>query len=132
MSLLPGHRALSPAESFARMAGWCEEHQVQHDTYGEGELVQGFEKKVAALLGLEAGLFCITGTLTQVTALRLACEERGSSLVALHASSHILVHERSNYQLLQTFPGPANWQSTSPMDKEGLAGPARKNRRSPV
>lgn len=100
---LPGHRAVTPAESFARMASWCEEHQVQHDTYGEGELVQGFEKKVAALLGMQAGLFCITGTLAQVTALRLACEERGSSLVALHPSSHILVHERSNYQLLQHF-----------------------------
>jgi len=100
---LAGHRAVTPAESFARMASWCEEHQVQHDTYGEGDLVQGFEKKIAALLGMEASLFCITGTLTQVTALRLACEERGSSLVALHPSSHILVHERSNYQLLQHF-----------------------------
>ncbi|MBC3918983.1 threonine aldolase [Undibacterium sp. CY18W] len=100
---LPGHQNLSPAQTFARMAAWCEQHQVQHDTYGEGELVQAFEQKVAALLGMEAGLFCMTGTMTQVTALRLACEERGSDLVALHASSHILVHEKSNYQLLQHF-----------------------------
>ncbi len=100
---LPGHRAITPAETFARMAAWSEQHQVQHDTYGEGELVQSFESKIAALLGIEAGLFCITGTLTQVTALRMACEERGSPLVALHASSHILVHEKSNFQLLDHF-----------------------------
>jgi len=100
---LPGHKSLSPAQTFASMANWCEQHQVQHDTYGEGELVQAFEQKVAALLGKEAGLFCMTGTMTQVTALRQACEERGSDLVALHASSHILVHEKSNYQLLQHF-----------------------------
>ncbi|MBI1771782.1 MAG: threonine aldolase [Burkholderiales bacterium] len=100
---LPGHRAIAPAETFRRMAAWSEDNQVQHDTYGEGELIQSFESKIAALLGMEAGLFCITGTLTQVTALRLACEERGSPLVALHASSHILVHERSNYQLLDHF-----------------------------
>ncbi|MFZ6778168.1 threonine aldolase family protein [Undibacterium sp. Ji83W] len=100
---LPGHRAITPAETFARMATWSEAHQVQHDIYGDGELLQSFENKIAALLGMEAGLFCITGTLTQVTALRLACEERGSPLVALHASSHILVHERSNYQLLDHF-----------------------------
>ncbi len=100
---LPGHRTITPAETFARMATWSEAHQVQHDTYGDGELLQSFENKIAALLGMEAGLFCITGTLTQVTALRLACEERGNPLVALHASSHILVHERSNYQLLDHF-----------------------------
>ena len=100
---LPGHQALTPAQTFSRMAAWCEEHQVQHDTYGEGELVQAFEKKVASLLGMEAGLFCMTGTMSQVTALRLACEDRASRLVALHASSHILVHENSNYQLLDHF-----------------------------
>lgn len=100
---LPGHLALTPAQTFTRMAAWCEEHNIGHDSYGEGELVQAFEQKVATLLGMEAGLFCITGTMTQVTALRLACEERGSPLVALHASSHILIHENSNYQLLGHF-----------------------------
>ncbi|MFZ6657017.1 threonine aldolase family protein [Undibacterium sp. TJN19] len=100
---LPGHKAVSPAETFSRMASWCERHQVQHDTYGEGELVQAFEQKIAALLDMESALFCVTGTMAQVTALRLACEERGSQLVGLHPTSHILLHEKNNFQLLGHF-----------------------------
>lgn len=103
LQFLPGHKPSSAAEDFAAMARWCADHQLTHDVYGEGECVQQFEKKIAELLGMEAALFCMTGTMTQATALRLACQERGNSLVALHPTSHILKHERSNFQLLQHF-----------------------------
>lgn len=102
-TVLPGHRQRTPAEMFAEMAAWCAEHDVQHDIYGTGDTLQAFERKLAALLGFEAATFVITGTMAQVTALRLGCEDRGSPLVALHPTSHILVHERSNYQLLGHF-----------------------------
>lgn len=102
-TVLPGHRQPGAAETYAAMAAWCEANQVAHDVYGEGELLQGFEQKVASMLGFEAATFCITGTMTQVTALRLACLERGSRLVALHPTSHIFRHERSNHQLLDHF-----------------------------
>jgi threonine aldolase len=85
------------------MSAWCEEHDANYDVYGEGELVQNFETKIAKLLGMESALFCMTGTLSQATALRIACNARQSKLVALHSSSHILKHERSNYQLLDHF-----------------------------
>jgi len=102
-TVLPGHRQASPAETFAAMAAWCEANGIGHDVYGEGELIQSFERKIADLLGFEAATFCITGTMTQVTALRLACMERGSRLVALHPTAHIFKHERSNHQLLDHF-----------------------------
>lgn len=105
-SLLPGHRQPSPAEEFAAMAQWCGEHHIAHDTYGDGALVQSFEQRVAKLLGMEAALFCITGTMAQATALHLACAGRNSNSnrrVALHPTSHILKHERSNFQLLDHF-----------------------------
>jgi threonine aldolase len=102
-TVLPGHRARSPAQVFAAMATWCEQNNVAHDVYGSGALIEEFEAKVAALLGFEAAVFCISGTMAQVTALRLACEERASQLVALHPTSHIIVHEKSNYQLLGHF-----------------------------
>ncbi len=102
-TVLPGHRAKSPAETFSAMAAWCEANNAAHDVYGNGELIQQFEQKIANLLGFEAAVFCISGTLAQVTALRLACEDRGSRLAALHPTSHILVHEKSNYQLLGHF-----------------------------
>jgi len=102
-TIFPGHRARTPAETFAAMAAWCEEHEVEHDVYGSGQLIDAFEKKVAALLGFPAAVFCISGTMAQVTALRLASTERNNAPVALHPTSHIFVHERSNYQLLGHF-----------------------------
>jgi len=102
-TIFPGHRQRRPAELFAAMAAWCEEHDVDHDVYGNGALIQEFERKVAALLGFEAAVFCISGTMAQVTALRLGASDRGSRLVALHPTSHIFVHERSNYQMLDHF-----------------------------
>jgi threonine aldolase len=98
-----GHRPHNPAEDFAAMARWCEANQVSHDVYGDGKLIQEFEQKIADLLGFESGLFVMTGTMTQATALRLACSERGSRLVALHPTAHILRHEKSNFQLLDHF-----------------------------
>jgi threonine aldolase len=102
-TILPGHRARPPAELFAAMADWCATGGIAHDVYGEGALIQSFERKVADLLGFEAAVFCITGTMTQVTALRLAAMARGNAPVALHPTSHIFVHERANFQLLNHF-----------------------------
>lgn len=101
--VFPGHRARTPAELFAAMAAWCEANDVEHDVYGSGPLLQEFEDRIARLLGKEAAVFCVSGTMAQVTALRLACQDRGRDLVALHPTSHIFVHERSNYQLLGHF-----------------------------
>jgi len=102
-TILPGHRARPPAELYAAMAAWCEANEIKHDVYGEGALIQAFERKVADLLGFEAAVFCISGTMTQVTALRLAAMERNRAPVALHPTSHIFVHERGNHQLLGHF-----------------------------
>jgi threonine aldolase len=102
-TIFPGHRARPPAEMFAAMAAWCDANGIAHDTYGDGALIQGFERRVAELLGFEAAVFCISGTLAQVTTLRLAADARGRAPVALHPTAHIFVHERSNYQLLGHF-----------------------------
>ncbi|MCW8347521.1 beta-eliminating lyase-related protein [Vibrio sp. ZSDZ65] len=101
--VLPGNRERSPAQMFAEMATWCEQHEVEHDRYGEGKLIQAFEQKIATLLGFEAGLFVITGTMAQPTALQIACEERECRNVAMHPSSHIYLHENQGYQLQNRF-----------------------------
>ncbi|MCG9595359.1 beta-eliminating lyase-related protein [Vibrio sp. Isolate25] len=102
-TILPGNKEESPAEHFAKMAAWCEEHNVAHDIYGEGETIQAFEQKVADLLGYEAGLFVITGTMTQPTVLELVTKQKRNPVVAMHPSSHIYVHERQGYQLQNRF-----------------------------
>jgi len=101
--VLPGHRQLQAAEEFTAMAAYCDQHHIDHDTYGEGDFVHSFEHKIATLTGFESGVFCVTGTMAQSVALRLACMERGSRLVGMHASAHVLKHENSNYQLLDHF-----------------------------
>ena len=101
--VFPSHRARRPAEMYAAMAQWCEANRIEHDLYGSGTLIEDFQRKVAALLGFEAAVFCVSGTMTQVTALRIACQDRSRPLVALHPTAHIIVHERSNYQLLGHF-----------------------------
>lgn len=98
-----GHKRLSPTQIFAAMSTWCAEHQIKSDWYGEGQLVQDFETRVAHLCGYQAGLFFVTGTMTQQIALRLACEDSGCDQVAMHSSAHIALHEKSNYQLLRQF-----------------------------
>jgi threonine aldolase len=120
-TILPGHRVPAPADYFQNMALWCREHHVAHDTYGDGALLQAFEQQVADLLGFEAGVFCITGTMTQVTALRLACMERGSDLVALHPTCHILTFERANYQLLAHFKALPTGELHRPWTRADLA-----------
>ncbi|MCL9775993.1 threonine aldolase family protein [Vibrio methylphosphonaticus] len=101
--VLPGNREPSPAQMFTEMATWCEQHGVEHDRYGEGTHIQAFEQKIATLLGFEAGLFVITGTMAQPTALQIACEERQCHNVAMHSSSHIYLHENQGYQLQHRF-----------------------------
>jgi threonine aldolase len=120
-SVFPGHRARRPAEMFAAMAAWCEANDVEHDVYGSGALIQQFEQKVADLLGFEAAVFCVSGTMTQVTALRLACQDRATPLVALHPTSHIIVHERSNYQLLGHFSALQVGDRHRPLTADDLA-----------
>ncbi|KQQ40392.1 threonine aldolase [Duganella sp. Leaf126] len=102
-TILPGHRQPTPAQLFAAMSDWCQANNVTHDVYGCGALIEDFESRVAALLGYPSALFCITGTMVQATALRLACMERGSQMVALHPTAHILRHERGNHQLFDHF-----------------------------
>lgn len=101
--ILSGHHTPTPSELFTAMAEWCSKNKVQHDVYGEGELIQSFENKIAKLLGYEAGLFVMTGTLTQVTVLDLVCRKKGNKLVGMHETSHIIRHESQNYQLQQRF-----------------------------
>ena len=93
----------TPAEDFQAMADWCRLDGVAHDRYGNGELVQAFEARVSALLDFKAARFCLTGVASQVVALRLACDIKGSDRVLTHPTSHLLLHENQNAQLYDWF-----------------------------
>jgi len=103
---LTHHRCFTtntPADDFQAMADWCRTHEVAHDRYGSGDLLQSFEAKVSALLGMDAARYCLSGVASQAVALRLACDIRGSDRVLTHPTSHLLLHENHNAQIHDWF-----------------------------
>ena len=70
------------------------------DHYGDGELVEAFEDRLAGLLGTEAAAVFPSGTMAQQIALRLHCEARGADTIAFHPTCHLELHEHAGYQHL--------------------------------
>lgn len=97
---LPLHRDAAPADDFQHLADWCRAHDVAHDRYGDGPLVQDFEHKIAALLGLPAAAFMPTGVMAQLIAVRIWTEASALPRVGLHPTSHLLLHEEQAWSAL--------------------------------
>ncbi len=70
------------------------------DNYGSGKLIEEFEHKMAVLLGKPAALFLPSGTLAQGVALKIHTEQRKQKRIALHPTSHLMLHEHQGYQEL--------------------------------
>ena len=92
-----GHPPQDPGEELLRVGQWCRDHGLHADSYGRGELVAGFEARVAALLGKPAAAFMPSGTMAQQLALRIAVERAGINHVAMHPTSHLELHEERAY-----------------------------------
>ncbi len=61
------------------------------DVFGEDESVNMLEKKASNLFGMEAALFCASGTMTNQLAIRTHCSP-GSEVIC-DAQSHVYVYE---------------------------------------
>ena len=68
--------------------------------YGEGEVVERLEARVATLLGKEAAVFLPSGTMAQQIALRIWCDRSGTNHVAFHPLCHLEIHEQNGYRRL--------------------------------
>jgi len=79
--------------------------ELEADRYGQGEVIEGFEREVAALLGKEAAVFMPSGTMCQQIALRIWAERRCTKNVAFHPKSHLEMHEQKGYQRLHGLNG---------------------------
>jgi threonine aldolase len=95
--LVSGHAPAAPGEELMRIGQWCREQGWDADRYGDGELIGSFERKVASLLGKPAAVFMPSGTMAQLIALRIWCERAGSRRIAMHATSHLELHEERAY-----------------------------------
>ena len=94
---VPGHAMPAPGAELVRIGLWCQEHGWHADRYGEGPLIEAFERKVATMLGKAAAVFMPSGTMAQLIALRIWCERAGVRRIAMHATSHLELHEERAY-----------------------------------
>jgi threonine aldolase len=101
---LSGHGRQRPRTVLAELAEEAGPDE-EPDRYGEGSLIEGFERDIAVLLGKEAALFLPSGTMAQQIALRLWAERRRSSMVAFHPTCHLEIHEQKGYELLHGLHG---------------------------
>jgi threonine aldolase len=99
-----GRTALTPHAMFTQLAA-STSPELQPDMYGSGELITGFEKRVADLLGKEAGVFMPSGTLAQQIALRIWSDRHHLPHVAFHPTCHLEIHEQKGYELLHGLHG---------------------------
>lgn len=67
------------------------------DRYGEGEVVECFERRIAELLGKPAAALFPSGTMAQQIALRIHCDRCGRDTVAFHPTCHLELHEHAGY-----------------------------------
>ncbi|HTD05290.1 threonine aldolase family protein [Undibacterium sp.] len=111
----PGFHSLSPAEEFRAIAAWCEANNIEHDVYGEGELLSNFEQKIAQLLGKPAAVFMPSGVMAQLIAVQIWAEQGGLSRFGLHPTSHLIGHEEQAYQAVLKLHGVPVGDRLAPM-----------------
>ena len=121
---LMGHGDLTPSAWLAEVAAAAVEPDL--DRYGAGGEVTALETEVAELLGMPAAVFMPSGVMAQQAALRSWADRAGTTAVAVHGLSHLVVHELDalpelhglRLQHLTDEPRPA-----TVADLDALAGP---------
>src|SRR5262249_7656158 len=97
-----------------------------NDAYGEGEVINGFEREIAALLGKASAVFMPSGTMAQQIAARVWAERKGTRNIAFHPLCHLELHEHKGYQVLHglhAWPGGSRHPLLSKADLEKVAEP---------
>ena len=99
-----GHGPQLPRAVLAELAEEAGPEE-EPDRYGEGSLINGFEREIAALLGKEAAVFLPSGTMAQQIALRVWSDRARTPTVAFHPTCHLEIHEQKGYELLHGLQG---------------------------
>ena len=90
---LYGHGNATPSEELALLADEAA-RGGDADRYGDDGVVPEVEEQVRELLGAPAALLLPSGTMAQQIALRIHADRSGRRAVAMHPSSHPLLHEQ--------------------------------------
>jgi threonine aldolase len=92
-----GQRRPASAADLLNAAAAALPADCRPDQYGEGEIVEGFERRIAELVGKDAAALLPTGTMAQQIALRIHCDRRGLGTVGFHPTCHLELHEHAGY-----------------------------------
>ncbi|MEJ8547090.1 threonine aldolase family protein [Brevibacillus borstelensis] len=76
------------------------DENLESDTYGTGEVIENFQKKIASFLGKESAVFFPSGTMAQQIAVRIWCDQKGLKKVAYHPLCHLEIHEEDGLKKL--------------------------------
>ncbi|MCK9685430.1 threonine aldolase family protein [Scleromatobacter humisilvae] len=124
--IVPGFDIPDAAGEFRQLADWCAANDVAHDTYGKGELVEGFERRIADLLGKPAATFMPSGVMAQLAAIRIWTESARLPRFGMHPTSHLAHHEEQAFAALMRLHGVPVGDRLRPMtaaDLEAVAQP---------
>lgn len=122
------HKPVAPNKIFENLAVEASDYSSLGDLdfYGEGQMIQSFEKEMAELLGHEAAVFLPSGTMAQQISMRVWCERRGISTIGFHPTCHLELDEEKGYSFLQGLSGKPIGRADSLMqlsDLESLSVP---------
>jgi threonine aldolase len=96
---LSGNRQINARDWLTKLAD-SPDALAPLDAYGEGTLINGFEREMATLLGKEAAVFVVKGVIAQQMALRVWTDRAGVPSVVIHPMSHIDYIEKAAYERL--------------------------------
>lgn len=74
--------------------------QYEMDFYGQGELLQELEQRIAKLLGKQSAIFCHKGMTGQLSAIKHWTQVKNNSRIAFQPDSHIDFDEQSAWREL--------------------------------
>ncbi|MBA2476509.1 MAG: threonine aldolase [Actinobacteria bacterium] len=122
-AFVPAHEPewRAPRSALARLSERASEG-TSYDRYGDGEVVQRLEQRVAGLLGKEAAVFLPTGTMAQQIALRIWADRAGLGTVAFHPRCHLERHEEKGYQELHGLRGRLVGDADRLLSRDDLEG----------
>lgn len=73
---------------------------LKRDFYGKGDVVEGFENKIAKILGKKHMVFMPSGVMAQQIAMRIWSDRKNCRKIGCHPTSHIEKHEYHAYSFL--------------------------------
>ncbi|HEX6719263.1 MAG TPA: beta-eliminating lyase-related protein, partial [Pyrinomonadaceae bacterium] len=91
-------RPISAKQLMQRIADYATP-TFAHDEFGHGEILDLLEGRLARICAKEAAVFMPTGRMAQLIGLKIWCQQRSNTVVAMHPRCHLEESESKAYSL---------------------------------